>query len=194
MKILGIAGSLRRASLNARLLTGAAELLPPGASLETWDGLGALPHFNEDLEDDYLPEVEALRDALQSADALLIATPEYNGTIPGPLKNAVDWASRPLGGAALRGLPAAIVGATSGAFGAVWAQADLRKTLRLAGAVVLDRELGVAAAHESIDDNGRLADADQAADLAELLADLTAAARARAAATGRQTTELRQGV
>jgi chromate reductase len=172
VRILGIAGSLRRESYNARLLRAAAELLPAGATLEPWDGLGALPHFNEDLERVPPPEVEALRDALRSADGLLIATPEYNGSIPGTLKNAVDWASRPKADAALRGLPAAVIGASVSNFGAVWGQAELRKTLGLAGARVIDRELPVGLAHETIDPGGRLADTELLAALAGLLAEL----------------------
>jgi chromate reductase len=185
VRLLGIAGSLRRGSYNALLLRGAAELLPPKATLERWDGLGALPHFSEDLEDEHLPAVEALRDALRSADGLLIATPEYNATIPGYLKNALDWASRPPGEGALAGLPAAVIGASTGRFGAAWAQADLRKSLAHAGAHVIDRELAVAQAHEAIDPDGRLADPGQTAALADLLAELVDAAGSRLGATVR---------
>jgi chromate reductase len=183
MKILGIAGSLRRGSHNARLLRAAAQLLPPGTTLELWDGLGVLPHFNADLEDEYVPEVEALRDALRSAHGLLIATPEYNASVPGPLKNAVDWASRPPGDSMLRGMPAAVIGASTSIFGAVWAQAEVRRVLNHVGAQVLDRELAVATAHEAFDDDGRLSDTQQVAALAQLLAELVDAASARLGAS-----------
>jgi chromate reductase len=182
VRILGIAGSLRRESYNARLIRAAADLLPPGATLDPWDGLGTLPHFNEDVELEQLRAVAELRDALRSADGVLMATPEYNGSIPGALKNAVDWASRPPGDGALRGVPVAVIGASTGIFGAVWAQAELRKVLDHVGAQVIDRELPVPTAGEAFDDDGRLADPEQAAALADLIAELLEAARGRSTA------------
>ena len=130
MRVLGISGSLRRDSYNSGLLRAAADLLPSGATLEVFDGLKAIPPY--DADDDVEPApapVQALREAIAGADAVLIATPEYNASIPGVLKNALDWASRPHATNPLRGKPAAVIGASTGMFGAVWAQADARKIL-----------------------------------------------------------------
>ncbi len=128
MKVLGISGSLRRDSHNTALLRAAAELVPGGVELELWDGLRAVPPYDEDDDVEPAPAaVTELRDAVAGADAILFATPEYNHSIPGQLKNALDWASRPLATNPLRNKPVAVVGASIGAFGAVWAQAELRK-------------------------------------------------------------------
>ena len=124
------------------------------------------------------PAVGGWRQAVAEADALLFATPEYNASIPGQLKNAVDWASRPLATAALRNKPAAVIGASTGMFGAVWAQAELRKALATAGARVIDRELPIALADEAFDEQGMLAAAEQKLELGGILAELaTAGAR-----------------
>jgi chromate reductase len=155
MRLLGISGSLRSASHNTALLRAAGKLLAPPARLELLAGVGGVPAYNED--DDTAtpaPRVVALRRAIASADALLIATPEYNGSIPGALKNALDWASRPFPANVLRDKPVAVAGASTGMFGAVWAQAELRKVLRTAGARVLDRELAVARADSAGSDVG----------------------------------------
>jgi chromate reductase len=157
MTVLGISGSLRRDSYNTKLLRTAEELLPPGAELEIWDGLKAIPPFDED--DELGPEHEAvasLRRAVAHADAILIATPEYNHSIPGQLKNAIDWLSRPFDSTPLRGKPALVVGASTGAFGAVWSQAELRKVLAAAGARVVEGELAVGHAPEKFDESGAL--------------------------------------
>jgi chromate reductase, NAD(P)H dehydrogenase (quinone) len=170
MRILGISGSLRRESHNTRLLRAAAEALPPGVELELFDELEAIPPYNEDADLSPGPAaVEHLRERIASADALLVATPEYNASVPGVLKNAIDWASRPFPDNALRGRPAAVIGASTGLFGAVWAQAEVRKSLRHAGARVLDDELPVALADQAFTPEGRLADAELATALAELL-------------------------
>ncbi len=170
MRILGLPGSLRTGSHNERLLRAAAELLPPGSTLELWDGLGALPHFNEDHDVDPLPApVVRLRADLAAADGVLIATPEYNASIPGVLKNALDWASRPFPENALRRRPVAVVGASTSLFGAVWAQAEVRKVLETIGARVVDVELPVGLAHDAFDADGRLVDADQHAALERAL-------------------------
>src|SRR5438105_4691234 len=148
MKILGISGSLRRDSHNSRLLLEAAELLPAGVELELFDGLREVPPYDEDDDHDKPDDaVTRLRDAIAGADALLIATPEYNSSVPGQLKNAIDWASRPRGAACLLGKPVAVIGAGTGSFGGVWAQADLRKILGTAGARVVAGELAVSRAH-----------------------------------------------
>jgi chromate reductase len=161
MKILGLSGSLRRDSYNAQLLRAAASQLPPDAEFAVWDGLRELPAYDEDLDVDPAPHtVRDLRTAIAEADALLISTPEYNASIPGALKNAVDWASRPRATAALKDKPVLVIGATTGLFGAVWAQAELRKVLKTAGADPLEEEVPVGQAHEAFDDDGRLRDPD----------------------------------
>ena len=132
----------------------AAEAAPEGVEVELWKGIGDLPIYSEDLEGGPLPgSVQRLRRDWASADAILFATPEYNGSIPGGLKNAVDWASRPRGEAALANTTVAVVGASTGQFGAMWAQQDLRKSLGLAGARVVGQELPVARADQGFDEN-----------------------------------------
>lgn len=126
MRILGIAGSLRRGSHNRRLLRAAGDALPPGAVLVEWDGLAGLPAFDEDLETTPPEPVQAFLDAVEEADALLIATPEYNASLPGALKNALDWASREPNGAPFAGKPAAIMGA-GGGMGSSRSQYHLRQ-------------------------------------------------------------------
>ena len=144
MVVLGLCGSLRRGSYNRRLLTAAATELPRSVTLEVFEYLADIPPFNEDDEEGATPEaVKALRDAITAADAVLIAAPEYNASVPGQLKNALDWASRPFPDNALRGKPVAVVGASTGLFGAIWAQAELRKVLKTIGSHVLEGELPV---------------------------------------------------
>ena len=144
MKVLAISGSLRRDSFNSGLLRAAAELVPGDVELELWDGLKAVPPYDEDDDVDPAPAAVArLRADVAGADAILFSTPEYNSSIPGQLKNAIDWLSRPLATNPVRGKPVAVVGASSGVFGAVWAQAELRKTLAATGARVLEAELPV---------------------------------------------------
>jgi chromate reductase, NAD(P)H dehydrogenase (quinone) len=155
MKILAISGSLRHGSLNTRLLREIAERAPAGIDIVLWDGLRAIPPYDADHDTNPAPEpVRALREAIADADGLLFATPEYNSSIPGVLKNAIDWASRPRAETPFQGTPAAVVGATTGQFGAVWAQAELRKVLASTGTRVVDLELPVAKAHESLDTHG----------------------------------------
>jgi len=177
MRVLGIAGSLRRDSHNRRLLRAAATLLPPGAELVEFDGLKGVEPFDEDDEASAPFGAEALREALAEADAVLFATPEYNSSIPGQLKNAVDWASRPIATAALRNKPAAVIGASTGMFGAVWAQAELRKALAAAGARVVDRELPVAGADEAFGPDGSLREEELEAELGGVLLELVDQAR-----------------
>jgi chromate reductase, NAD(P)H dehydrogenase (quinone) len=172
MKILAISGSLRRDSLNARLLRAAAELAPSGVQLELLDPsvLKELPLYDPD-DDGVTPPVAArrLRGSIRLADALLIATPEYNGTIPGGLKNAIDWASRPYGEGALTHKPTAVIGASTGLFGAVWAQADARKSLSIAGAEVLEDEFPLGSADEAFGEDGRLLEPELGERLAEIV-------------------------
>jgi chromate reductase, NAD(P)H dehydrogenase (quinone) len=175
LKILGISGSLRDGSYNTKLLRAASELLPPDADSELWDGLRAVPPYDED--DDVQPApagVAALREAIAGADAVLFATPEYNWSVPGVLKNAIDWASRPLASNPLRNKPVAVVGASTGAFGAVWSQAELRKVLSATGARVLEHEVAVGRAPTRFDDGGRLVDGELREQLAEVVAALVA--------------------
>lgn len=173
MRVLGISGSLRRDSHNTKLLRAAAELLPPGAELVIWGELKAIPPFDEDEEHAPPPAVESLKQAVSESDAVLVVTPEYNHSLPGQLKNALDWLSRPIEDSPMRGKAAAVVGASTGLFGAVWSQAEGRKVLSALGARVLDRELPVPQAHERFDADGRLTDDDLRAELRELLMELT---------------------
>jgi len=183
MRVLGISGSLRAGSYNTQLLRAARELLPDGVELELYDGLRELPPYDQDVEDAATPaSVEDLRDRIADADALLIATPEYNGSIPGVLKNAIDWASRPVGQASLRSKPVAVIGASTGAFGGVWAQAELRKVLGIAGARIVEGEVAISHAQERFDTHGRLVDPEYRSQLGELLRDLTAQIGLRAVA------------
>ncbi|HMJ02590.1 MAG TPA: NADPH-dependent FMN reductase [Conexibacter sp.] len=185
MRVLGLSGSLRRGSHNRALLRAAAAALPTGVELVTWDRLAELPAYDEDLDEALGPALEpvrALRAAIAAADALLIATPEYNASLPGALKNALDWASRPYATNPLHGKPAAVVGASTGLFGAVWAQAEGRKVLAAIGADVLERELPVGQAQEAFDAGGRLRDPELRAALDVLVGDLVDRAHQSAAA------------
>jgi chromate reductase len=140
--------------------------------LVEWDGLASLPAFDEDLEDDPGAAVEEWREAIEAADAVLIATPEYNASLPGALKNALDWASRPFPDNVLRDKPAAVIGASTGLFGAVWAQAEVRKVLKASGAHVIEAELPVGMADGAFAEDGSLADPELALRLGDVLADL----------------------
>jgi chromate reductase, NAD(P)H dehydrogenase (quinone) len=181
MKVLAISGSLRRDSHNTALLRAAAELVPPPVELEIFDGLKAVEPYDED--DDHGPGpvgARRLREAIESADAVLIATPEYNGSIPGQLKNALDWASTPFPDNILKGKPVAVIGASTGAYGGMWAQAELKKVLGVTGARVVSADMAVARAQEQFDEDGRLAEG-QAERLATVLAELTQESAAIAA-------------
>jgi len=182
MKVLAIPGSLRRESHNRKLLLNVPALLGADVEFELFEDLKAIPPYDEDDDVELAsPAVRRLRAAIADADALLFATPEYNSSIPGQLKNALDWASRPLAESVLRNKPVAVVGASTGAFGAVWAQAELRKVLAAAGARVLSAsELALGHAHERFDDQGRLNDRDLAEQLGEVVQGLLDASRARA--------------
>ncbi len=159
MRILAVSGSLREGSYNTSLLRAALEAAPEGVELELWEGLAELPLYDEDLETSDEPEsVRRLRTAWGAADAILFATPEYNGSVPGGLKNAVDWASRPRLEGVLRNKPVAVVGASTGQFGALWAQQGLKRILGIAGARVIGTEIPVSRAHERFDNEGRLLD------------------------------------
>ena len=184
MRVLAISGSLRRDSNNTALLRALREEAPSGVEIEIWDGLKEIPPYDGD--DDLVPgpaKVEAFRSLVREADAVFFATPEYNSSIPGALKNALDWASRPLATNAFRNKPVAVIGSSAGAFGGVWAAAELRKVLGAMGARVTEVEMAVGHAHEKLDETGRLADDEVRAELGEALETLLAeAAPALAAA------------
>jgi chromate reductase len=170
VKVLAISGSLRRDSYNTKLLRAAEELLPGTVDYELMKSPGVIPPYNE--EDDVQPAppaVAALRAAIAQADAVLFATPEYNASIPGCLKNSLDWVSRPFATNPLRNKPVAVVGASTGAFGAVWAQAELRKVLAAIGARVAEGEVALGHAHTKFDEEGELTDKAAREQLAEVL-------------------------
>jgi Predicted flavoprotein len=181
MNVLAISGSLRRDSHNTNLLRSAAELAPADAEIVLWDGLKDVPPFDEDDEASAPTAVERMRAAVAGADAVLFATPEYNSSIPGQLKNAIDWLSRPKATAALRNKPVAVVGASMSAFGGVWAQAELRKVLAASGARVVEGDVAVGHAHERFGENGILNDENLREQLGEVVESLVDAARIRVA-------------
>jgi chromate reductase len=173
MRVLGIPGSLRQGSLNRALLRTAAQRLPKGTEMETFESLAGIPPFDEDAEQRPAPDaVRALREAIRGADAILIATPEYNHSLPGQLKNALDWASRPAGRSSLTGKPVAVIGASTSLFGGVWAQAELRKVLAAMGGRVIDLDLPVANAQELLDGDQLELEPTQVERLDEILAEL----------------------
>jgi chromate reductase len=175
MRVLAISGSLRRDSYNTALLRALAEEAPADVEVVLWDGLKSVPAYDQD--DDGRPgpyEVESFRGLVGDADAVFFATPEYNSSIPGALKNALDWASRPLASNAFRSKPVAVASSSAGAFGGVWAAAELRKVLGAMGARVTDVELVVGHAAEKFDENGSLADDELRETLRDSLATLLA--------------------
>jgi chromate reductase len=177
VRVLGLSGSLRQGSYNTRLLRAAARTLPPAAELELYDAeeLWAIPAYSEDAEMVGEPDaVSRLKHAIAEADAILISTPEYNASVPGHFKNALDWVSRPAATSPMRNKPAAVIGASTSLFGAVWAQAEIRKILGHMGARVIDRELPVARAAEAFDAEGNLHDDEIEAALREITIELLA--------------------
>ena len=153
LKVLVLLGSLRAASINRQLAELAVEAAPEGVSLELFDRLGQLPFYNEDIDtDDVAEPVKALRAAAAEADAALVVTPEYNGSIPGVLKNAIDWLSRPFGNSALKDKPVAVVGASLGQYGGVWAHDEARKSFGIAGPRVVE-DLKLSVPIKSLDGN-----------------------------------------
>lgn len=177
LSILGFAGSLRQGSYNRAILRAAQEMVPSGATLEIFD-LAGIPPFNQDLEMQPLEKVTEFKAAIRAADALLIATPEYNYSMPGVLKNALDCASRPYGDNALDGKPVAIMGASVGMLGTARAQYHLRQSCVFLNMYPLNRpEVMVPFAQDKIDDNGRLTDQKTRERIAELLEALVVWAR-----------------
>ena len=185
MKVLGVSGSLRRDSHNRKLLRAAGSRLPPGVHFSEYDRLKLIPPFDEDDEPDAPPAVVDWRAAIEEADAVLFATPEYNSSIPGQLKNAIDWGSRPFSETVLRNKPVAVIGASTGMFGAVWSQAELRKALAAAGARVIDRQLPVGAADEAFNEGGTLKDDDLTLELESILVELLDTIKQRRMVSGR---------
>lgn len=179
MRILGLPGSLRSGSYNRLLLAAAGEAFPPGATLEIWEALAALPYYDQELEPDPPDSVLSLREAAAGSDALLVATPEYNSSLPGVLKNALDWLSRPFPDNALRNKPAAVIGASTGMFGAAFAQADAQRILARIGARVVEQHVPVPRAAEAFDQEGRLLSSEVQAALRDTLASLVAEVAAR---------------
>jgi chromate reductase len=180
MKVLGISGSLRRDSHNTELLRAAATLLPSGVEFELYDGLRDIPPYDEDMDKASPAQPEAVVDLkrrIAEADAVLFATPEYNHSVPGVLKNAMDWVSRPLADTPLKKKPVAVIGASTGMFGAVWAQAELRKVLQAIGAKVVDRELPVPMADEIVRDREKLESSGTHSLIVGILAELIEAAQ-----------------
>ena len=186
MQVIGLSGSLRRDSYNRRALLVAGELLADDATFYLYDGLKAVPPYDEADDREPAPAAVArLRATLAGADAILVATPEYNASLPGQLKNALDWASRPFPDNCLRNKPVAVIGASTGAFGAVWAQAELKKVFGAAGARVVGGELALGRADRLFDQDGRLRDRALRDQLAEIVAAVLtmAGSRPTAAAT-----------
>jgi len=173
VKILAISGSLRSGSYTTALARASAELAPESAEVALYEGLASIPAFDQDLEPGRTPEAVArLRRQIEDADAILLLTPEYNASIPGALKNAVDWASRPHGTSALMGKPAAIVSSSPSPFGGAWANQHLRRILSITGTPVVETELAVGKVDAKVGDDGELRDAATREQLASLLAEL----------------------
>jgi len=170
--ILGFAGSLRKQSYNKAILAAAVETLPDDASLEVFD-LEGIPPFNQDIELQPPDKVKEFKAKIRAADAILIATPEYNYSIPGVLKNAIDWASRPYGDNAFDGKPVAVMGASIGTLGTARAQYDLRRSFVFLNMLPLNQpEVMVAFAQDKVDSNGRVTDEKTRKRIKELLENL----------------------
>jgi chromate reductase len=175
VRVLGIAGSLRQDSYNRRLLQAASRNLPAGAQMIVYDALKEVPPFDEADELRPAASVVELRRSIAEADAVLISTPEYNGSLPGQLKNALDWASRPFATNVLRDKPVLVIGASPSPSGTAHANADARRILARIGASVIDRRLLVAHAFAQLQRDGELADVQLRAQLSDVVSALVAA-------------------
>jgi NAD(P)H-dependent FMN reductase len=174
IKVLVLLGSLRAASVNRQLAELAGEAAPEGVTLRIFDRLGELPFYNEDIDgDDVAEPVKALRQAAAEADAALVVTPEYNGSIPGVLKNAIDWLSRPFGNSALKGKPAAVIGGSFGQYGGVWAHDETRKTFGFAGPRIVE-DLKLSVPFKSLDGKHPRENSEVAAAVADVVGKLAA--------------------
>jgi len=180
-RILALVGSLRAGSDNLHLAEAAVKLAPSGISVEIFDGLADVALYNEDIDRrGAVAAADRLRAEVQSADALLLVTPEYNGTMSAALKNAIDWISRPFGAGVITGKPVAVIGTSHGQYGGVWAHDDARKSARIAGANVLDDlKLSVPAAHTRFAGIHPVDDEEIAVTMPEILIALAAAAPSR---------------
>jgi chromate reductase len=175
MRVLAISGSLRSGSNSTALLRALREEAPRGVDVEIWNGLKEIPPY--DADDDVVPgprQVETFRELIREVDAVFFATPEYNSSVPGALKNALDWASRPMATNAFRNKPVAVISSSAGAFGGVWAAAELRKVLAAMGARVTEAELSVGHAHEKLGGDGELVDTEVREGLSDALETLLA--------------------
>jgi chromate reductase, NAD(P)H dehydrogenase (quinone) len=181
MRLLAISGSIRRKSYNSALLDSVAADTGRDVDFVFWNQLDRIPAYNEDAETRQPHSVALLKDEIARADAVVFATPEYNGSVPGALKNALDWVSRPLADNPLRDKPAAVIGASQGGFGATWAQAELRKILQTIGARVHSSELAVAHAQDAFGPDGLLRESEQQAALTSIIATLQTETRRRVA-------------
>ena len=174
VRILGFAGSLRKQSYNKAILAVATETVPDGSSLEVFD-LEGIPPFNQDLELQPPDKIKEFKARIRAADAILIATPEYNYSIPGVLKNAIDWASRPYGDNAFDGKPVAVMGASIGTLGTARAQYDLRRSFVFLNMLPLNQpEVMVSFAQDKVDSKGRVTDENTRKRIKELLESLVA--------------------
>ncbi len=173
-KVLVLVGSLRAASVNRQLAELAIESAPDGVRLQLFDRLGELPFYNEDIDNENVADsVVALREAAGDAAAALVVTPEYNGSIPGVLKNAIDWLSRPFGNSALKDKPIAVVGAAAGRYGGVWGHDETRKSFGIAGPRVVE-DLKLSVQTTAFDGKHPRANADVAATLRDIVGKLAA--------------------
>ena len=173
MKILAISGSLRQNAYSTLLARSAVELTAEGVELTVFEGLDSIPGFDQDLEPDHVPDpVQYLRRQIAEADALLVVTPEYNASIPGALKNAIDWASRPTGSSALMGKPTAIVSSSPSPFGGAWANQHVRKVFSITGTPVAETELAIGKVDGRFSPDGELADRDTRDQISSLLLEL----------------------
>jgi chromate reductase, NAD(P)H dehydrogenase (quinone) len=180
IKILGIAGSVRKASFNKSALRAAQKLVPEGASIEIFD-IDGLPGFNQDEEKNPPAKVTELKAKIRAADAILFVTPEYNYSIPGVLKNAIDWASRPYGDSAWNGKPVAVMGASVGVIGTARAQYHLRQVFVFLDMDALNQPEVMINASKSFDDQGNLTDQQAKELIGKLLANLVKKAAGRKA-------------
>ena len=172
--VLVLVGSLRAASINKQLAELAVETAPEGVTLQVFDRLGELPHYNEDIDTGEVAEpVRALREAAAAAGAALVVTPEYNGSIPGVLKNAIDWLSRPWGDSALKDKPVAVIGTALGGYGGVWAHDETRKSFGIAGPRVIE-DLKLSIPSKTLEDKHPRENAEVVAGVREVVGKLAA--------------------
>ncbi|NYF98607.1 NAD(P)H-dependent oxidoreductase [Janibacter cremeus] len=176
MNVVTLVGSLRADSTNRQLALNAIDHLPEGSTAPIFDRVAELPHYSEDIDvEGHVPAVaEELRSAITDADALIVVTPEYNGTLSSVMKNAIDWASRPYGMACIKDTPAIVLAASASARAAQWARADAVRTLQVAGARVVEDTLGVGSSHEAFVE-GKLIDPEADATLRTLVCRLVPA-------------------